>query len=166
MYPCIRPGDVLHLEPAGIDQIEVGDIAVYRRNNRLFAHRAIAKEERDGSLCIVTRPDTARFGDDGPSFESDIVGKISHIERNNVFLNPGKKESVFVEYFFLKIGLGRYRLEQYLKSKIVSLVRLVQSFKIYRVFASFLFRRRKIDFRFEIPLNTRPDCMLDRKSVV
>ena len=82
MYPTVRPGDVLRIESRTAAQVKVGDIAVCRGNGFLFSHRVIATGERDGRAYIVTRPDRAREGSDGPTFDENLLGVVATITRN------------------------------------------------------------------------------------
>ena len=81
MFPCVQPGDLLTIESRTIEQVQVGDIVVFRRNGSLFGHRAIAKGTRDGRTYVVTRPDRSFQGSDGPSYAEDILGVFTSIKR-------------------------------------------------------------------------------------
>jgi hypothetical protein len=81
MFPCVQLGDLLHIESRTIEQVQVGDIAVFRRDPSLFGHRIIAKGTREGNLHIVTRPDRTKQGDDGPTCGDDMLGVVTAIER-------------------------------------------------------------------------------------
>lgn len=81
MFPCVRPGDRLHIESRPIERIQVGDIAVFRKDGRLFGHRAIAKGENEIGPFIVTRPDRSGEGDDGPTHGENLLGVVKWIER-------------------------------------------------------------------------------------
>ena len=81
MYPCVQPGDTLHIESRPIDDIKVGDITVVRRNGFLFGHRAIAKGEDKHGPYVITRPDRCNQGHDGPTHEENILGVVKRIER-------------------------------------------------------------------------------------
>ncbi len=81
MYPLLRPGDLLIVETKMAAQAEVGDIAVCRRENYLFGHRVIDKGVDGGKPCVVTRPDNTRHGNDGPTYDDNLLGIVSVIER-------------------------------------------------------------------------------------
>lgn len=157
MYPCIRPGDILHLEPKNAEQINIGDIAVYRRYSRLFAHRTINKENDNGSNYIITRSDTANQGNDGPSFDEDILGVVSYVERKGNVLRPEEKDYTLIMRFFLNICLRFYLLKQNLFRKIIYIISYIQQLKTYRKVARLLFSRtdKKMDFSIHVPLNTK-----------
>jgi len=82
MYPCVQPGDVLHLESRPLDQVAVGEIVVVRRGDCLFGHRAIATGAADGRPYLVTRPDRSQQGSDGPAYGEDVLGVVTAIERH------------------------------------------------------------------------------------
>jgi hypothetical protein len=84
MFPCIQPGDKLHIQSRTIEQVQVGDIAVFRRGNILLGHRTINKSAHDGKTFIITCPDRTKQGDDGPSFAADVLGVVTAIERHGV----------------------------------------------------------------------------------
>ncbi len=157
MYPCIRPGDILHIEPKIAEQIEIGDIAVYRRSDRLFTHRTIDKGKNNGSDYIITRPDTTSCGNEGPILDEDILGIVSSIERKARILSPAKKDCTLVERIFTILCLKWYRFEQYLFEEIISAIIFIQRFKVYGKMANLFFSRasKKTDFSIHIPVNSK-----------
>ncbi len=42
MLPAIRPGDVLVIHRAGSEDVSKGDIVLFSRDRRLFAHRVVS----------------------------------------------------------------------------------------------------------------------------
>src|SRR5256885_11953051 len=54
MLPSIRPGDQIELQSTPISEIKQGDIVAYRRDDRLFVHRVVARDGQE----VVTRGDT------------------------------------------------------------------------------------------------------------
>jgi ribosomal protein S18 acetylase RimI-like enzyme len=157
MYPCIRPKDILHIEPKSVSEIRVGDIAVYRKAGRLFAHRTIAKGNNEGQDYIITRPDTAYSGNDGASFEQDILGIVSRIQRRGETLNTVKKDYPFVKRFFFNLYLKHYYFKQYLWRKIIDFISYIQQYKAYRWFARFLFIKssKEVQFSLQAPISPK-----------
>ena len=139
MYPCIIPGDVLRIEPRSANEIRIGDVAVYKRCNRLFAHRTINKGQKNNLNYIITRPDTARYGNDGPSFDKDILGIVSNVERKNRILDTARKDYGLGKQLILSFRFKAYCFRQYLFGKIVYIVTFIQQFKAYKKIAGFLF---------------------------
>jgi signal peptidase I len=77
MVPGILPGDTLIVEKAPISGLAVGDVAVYARSSRLFAHRVTSIV--DGvNRAVVTRGDAMEC-DDPPVFAEQIVGRVASI---------------------------------------------------------------------------------------
>lgn len=83
MYPCIRPGDLLTVESRTIEQINVGEIVVFRRGDTLFSHRAISAGTSHQGIYIVTRSDRAGETNDGPLYAEDILGVVISVRRGN-----------------------------------------------------------------------------------
>lgn len=81
MYPTVRAGDVLRVQSRPAADVQVGDIAVFRRMNYLFGHRVVETGWREGRSYIVTRPDGRRDGSESPIFDEDLLGVVVAIER-------------------------------------------------------------------------------------
>ncbi len=90
MYPSIRPGDILHIDPRDVAKVAVGDIAIFRRGNALFGHRTVSKgiDKDKGGTYIITRPDRTSQGNDGPTYDQDVLGVVAHIERKGKLVSP------------------------------------------------------------------------------
>ena len=163
MYPCIRPKDILHLEPRSAGQIKAGDIAVYRRFNRLFAHRTIYQGRQGGEDYIVTRPDTARFGNDGASFDKDILGIVARLERDGVILGTRPKKYLLITKLFLDIYIYFIRRGADYWSRLAYWHSCLQKYKAYRALSGFLFSHSKIEFCLQAPVSARPNSRFFRK---
>lgn len=125
MYPCLREGDVLRVEPKNAKEIDIGDIAVYRRCARLFAHRAVNKGNNAGLEYIITRPDMARHGDDGQIFDKDILGIVAYVERRGKVLDTIKKDYTLLEKALLDFSLKRHYFRRYLLNKLRHLKNII-----------------------------------------
>ena len=53
MYPYLKPGDILQIEPKTAQEIKIGDIAVFKRSDYLYAHRAIEKGRCANALILA-----------------------------------------------------------------------------------------------------------------
>ena len=78
MLPSIWPGDVVHVEAAHPESLELGDIVLFRRGARLFAHRLLHSPAHKNLNLFVTRGD-ALPSPDPPVSSSDILGRVASI---------------------------------------------------------------------------------------
>jgi signal peptidase I len=87
MAPSVLPGDLVLIQRADLEEIEVGEIAMFRHRGRLFVHRVVDRKVMpvDGSAtetCLITRGDRQR-DNDAPVFSSELLGRVISIERGN-----------------------------------------------------------------------------------
>jgi len=95
MLPSVLPGDTLLIGRTGGQQVSTGDIILFHRDGRLFAHRVVAKAncpEDIGTnlLQILTQGDGIPWPDP-PIGESNLLGRVNFIVRKGRILEPGKK---------------------------------------------------------------------------
>ena len=83
MLPSIWPGDVLCIEHKRGEEMVPGDVVLVARDGRFFIHRLI--EKRDSGW--VTRGDSLAQND-SPVVESQVLGKVSLIQRKTGVLIP------------------------------------------------------------------------------
>lgn len=81
MYPFIREGDVLTVEPVNPSELRLGEIAFYRTASRGVAHRFIGTSRRNGKIRLVLQGDRSIRPD--PPAEADwILGRVTEVSRN------------------------------------------------------------------------------------
>lgn len=141
MDPNVRNGDVLHVEPRTADEISVGDVVAFRREGRLFAHRAIESGIVDGKAYVLTRPDRGRRGNDGPLYDEDILGVVAGIDRR------GRRFSLCTEPTEFRRrgrlwGAPYWRWDGVLRIWAQGALLWMQSSRIYRFAAHCWFARR------------------------
>ena len=88
MLPAVWPGDTLVVEHIESDAVSEGDIVLFGRDQRLFAHRVVTKSNGRDSK-ILTQGD-AMPQPDPPVSDRDLLGKVSFILRNGKCIEPGK----------------------------------------------------------------------------
>jgi len=88
MFPSIRPGDALFVDRINSSDISEGDIVLFQRDRRLFAHRVVANTS-GGVFPIVTRGD-AMPQPDSPLDETELLGRVSSILRDGKQIQPRK----------------------------------------------------------------------------
>jgi signal peptidase I len=87
MLPCILPGDVLEIRRSTISELHPGDIALFSRRERIFAHRIIAAEVFGDVPFLITRGDTHRRND-SPVFAHQLLGQVTSIVRGKSRREP------------------------------------------------------------------------------
>lgn len=85
MLPAVWPGDLLTIQRATSGEVSEGDIVLFCRDRRLFAHRVVRKNSEDSA--ILTRGD-ALPAPDPVVREHELLGKVSLIVRNGRCIAP------------------------------------------------------------------------------
>ncbi len=89
MRPLLREGDYLVIRPLD-DPPRVGEVVVYARDERLWAHRLLARS-RDGKY-LLTKGD-ARGRLDAPLTDADLIGRAVAVERSGRIMGLGSLAS-------------------------------------------------------------------------
>jgi signal peptidase I len=78
MLPWVRPGDMVFVESAASEEVRCGDVVLFERGGRLFAHRLIGKR---GDLSgFITKGDAHPNAD--PCLPaSALLGRVARIQR-------------------------------------------------------------------------------------
>jgi hypothetical protein len=76
MYPSIHPGDLLTIRHASLIEAAIGDIAICRNSNYIFAHRIVEKGIAENRQYIVTKADRNVGGRDQPTYEEGFIGVV------------------------------------------------------------------------------------------
>jgi len=87
MMPAVRPGDTLLVEAITCENVIEGDLVLFAREQRLFAHRVVKGLDYSG---IITRGD-AMPAEDPALHRSELLGKVRLIERNGRMIVPCRK---------------------------------------------------------------------------
>lgn len=90
MLPTICPGDTLVLKSATAEDVSAGDIVLFRRDRRFFAHRVLARAGHDQWL---TRGDAMPYTD-SPIGNHELLGRVVSLIRNGRCIEPGKSLSL------------------------------------------------------------------------
>lgn len=79
MYPTIRPGSVILIEPvAAGDPLVPGEIIAWKRESGLVVHRLIRIYRNNDVVFLFTRGDSCRF-EDKPVTPGQIAGRVTGI---------------------------------------------------------------------------------------
>lgn len=94
MVPSIHPGDLISVQRAGLSDIAAGEIALYLREGRLFAHRVVACAGSSQQPLLVLRGDRLSQND-APVCASEFLGRVHQIERDGRLLQPAARLSLW-----------------------------------------------------------------------
>jgi signal peptidase I len=82
MYPTIREGETITVEPIEPSAVMVGDIILYQSEGGVIAHRVARIEENEtNALRFILRDDTLG-GSDEPVEVQQILGRVVRVERD------------------------------------------------------------------------------------
>jgi len=94
MLPAVWPGDTLLIERVSSAAVFAGDIVLFGRDRRLFAHRVVTRsvvtKGQPQDAEILTRGD-AMPALDPPVSESELLGRVSFILRNGKCIEPARR---------------------------------------------------------------------------
>lgn len=80
MYPTIRDGDVIQVQPVEPSEIGIGDVFLFRISGRLFVHRLVARSRQEDRLILVAKGDANPRPDKQVEYD-DVLGKIVEVRR-------------------------------------------------------------------------------------
>ena len=86
MLPCVLPGDILLVQREAIHDFALGDIAVFTRDDRLFAHRVV-RRGASATPSVITCGD-ALTEPDQPVRSDDLLGRVDSIIRGARRIHP------------------------------------------------------------------------------
>jgi signal peptidase len=86
MLPAIRPDDVLLVHDCRIDDAGPGDIILFVRHRRLFAHRVVSRSD----ALLVTQGDSVAETD-APVTAHEVLGKVIYVMRRGRTFCPESK---------------------------------------------------------------------------
>src|ERR1700684_3632706 len=90
MVPSILPGDLVFIQRANASEISTGEIALYLRGGRLFAHRVVGRAGNAELPLLILRGDRLRR-EDPPVCPSELLGRVRFIERGGRRLQPASR---------------------------------------------------------------------------
>ena len=80
MYPSIREGELITVEPVAASDVKLADIVLYRSERGLIAHRVVEIAARD-SRVFRLRGD-ASLSCDQPVEAERVLGRVVGVQRN------------------------------------------------------------------------------------
>ncbi len=80
MWPTIRPGEAITVEPATATEVKSKDIVLYRTGRGVIGHRVVRIANQDGEFVLLARGD-ADQGASEPVAAKQLLGKVVAVER-------------------------------------------------------------------------------------
>ena len=103
MWPFIRAGDLLTVEPITTNTLKIGDIVFCRLSeNRLVAHRLIGFTGQDQSLQWVLRGDAVISFDEIVHSEQ-VLGRVVRVQRGSKTIDLDRGWRHWLGYLWVKI---------------------------------------------------------------
>jgi hypothetical protein len=148
---------VLHIESRKVGEIAVGDIAVCRRDGYLFGHRVTGKRVDNGRPSIATRPDRSIRGNDGPTYDEDVLGIVTMIERGSERVEPLRRGHPWPVRFYLSARLVLVEWFPATRKWLIPLLTHIQSGAVYRWLARLWMAviHAKVSYVVQLPFQTR-----------
>jgi hypothetical protein len=115
MLPVIRANDQLTVVPRSAAAIRRGDVALYRRDGGLTAHRVLAFSGKGADACIRVRGDASRGAIDEIPVE-DVLGAVTWVERGARSFRMDTPTRRFVGLLRATIGSWRVRLGRWVRN--------------------------------------------------
>lgn len=83
MFPLIRSGNSIEIEPIRPDKIQKGDIVAYHLSDFLIAHRVIGKKQENGKTILYTKGDAYFCHSRQRVMAKQILGRVISIESSS-----------------------------------------------------------------------------------
>jgi signal peptidase I len=94
MWPTIRSGEAITVEPTKATAIKLKDIIFYRTGRGVIGHRVVKIANRNGELVLLARGD-ADLGAGEPVAAEQILAKVVAVERDGRYIDlASRKEKV------------------------------------------------------------------------
>jgi signal peptidase I len=88
MYPCIKPGSLILIEPLKVKGMPVpGEIIALKREAGMIVHRLIRIIKKDGVTFYIARGDSNAYADKPVKIDK-IAGRIVRAEATGENMNP------------------------------------------------------------------------------
>ena len=120
MYPTFKEGDTGIVEKWNPEDIKIGDIIVFKANNKFVAHRLIKIAFHEGKRVFFAKGDKNSYSDE-PFSDEALIGKITSFQRKNrikTLDTPGMKLRCYVSLHLSKIFIPINNLVLQLKNKV------------------------------------------------
>jgi hypothetical protein len=163
MYPNVRQGDYLLIAPASADELTAGDIAICRKPSYMFAHRVVDKgRDEEGRPYIITRADRNQTGNDGKTYDENLLGRVARIERKGELVPIASQEYSLAERLFHEAVLN---IKLFMNELKFGLAGTVQDMCLYKSLGRiwWMFATGHAEYSVHIPLNPGNSRLFEKK---
>ncbi len=94
MFPTLKEGDLGRVIKCSADELTIGDLIVFKLNDKLVAHRLIDIVHQNNQQVFVAKGDH-NLHKDPPFTANELVGKISSIQRKKRII---KTDSLYMKF--------------------------------------------------------------------
>jgi hypothetical protein len=137
MFPALMKGDVLDVGPFTWETVRTGDVVLYRRRQRLYAHRVIGKEEREGKRYVITRADTSGIrphpAHGEPVPEKEIAGVVRGIRKGKKRVSTEKRRVTTRDILAYVTTEISGRLASGMRESLQRAITALQGLAVYRI---------------------------------
>lgn len=98
MLPFLKSGTLISVRHADIKDIQIGDIAIFKKGDIIIAHRVFKKMNLDGRFFLKAKSDISFFSEPLISCE-ELIGKVAAFKRFGAEINIDN-------FIFRFLGLG------------------------------------------------------------
>ena len=108
MYPCIKNGDIILIEPQNGDSVGIGDIVFYGRSDgSMTVHRLIKVAGTKDRTILFTKGDSLKYIDP-PVTSRQVMGQVIGIEGNGRQFKLNRWPGHIFGRFVAWMARGRY----------------------------------------------------------
>lgn len=103
MWPFLKSGEQILVKKVSAENLKIGDIMLYRVNDRMICHRLVRKVSKEGEYLFYTQGDTS-LKIDNPVSEKALIGRVEVILKKNHILNLSGGWRGFASWFIVKFA--------------------------------------------------------------
>lgn len=107
MEPILKDGDILIIKKVPFSKIKINDIVVFKKENKLIAHRVIYKKHS----YLITKGDKV-LKSDGKIYQKEIFGKVFQVKREKKFFYPETLYLIQSSFYFQEIVKIKKKFEK------------------------------------------------------
>jgi len=103
MFPYLRKGDLLIIKSCKFDRLRIGDIIVFRSNEKYIAHRLVRKKRSEDKMWLIPKGDfIPKY--DFPVGEETFIGKVIAIKKRNSNIDLERDSRILINYMIAKMA--------------------------------------------------------------